>query len=510
MYNAAVDLIGRNLSAGRANKPAFIDISGSWTYGQLEALTNRWANALRSMGVRPEQRIVMVMDDTIDFPVCFLGAIKAGVVPVPVNTRLTTADYAYILEDSKATALIVSDSLLDAVVASGDMPEYLTNIIVSGKSGGTYCLFSDLVSAAAETPDVYPTTADDMCFWLYSSGTTGRPKGVVHCHDHLIKTADLYAIGVLGIREDDVAFSAAKLFFAYGLGNGLTFPMSVGATAILHAGPPDPVSVSTILREAKPTLFFGVPTLFGMLLASPQLPGSDEHGLRLCVSAGEALPEELFTRWRDRMGVDILDGLGSTEMLHIFLSNKPGDIIPGSTGYPVPGYELRLVDDDGAPAPEGEMGMLEVSGPTSALLYWNQRARTKATFRGPWTQTGDKYQVDDNGAYRYCGRADDMMKVGGIYVSPFEVEGALLKHPAVLESAVVGHPDPDGLIKPKAFVVLNEGEVASPEMAEALRDFVKNDLATFKYPRWVEFVEGLPKTATGKIQRFKLREAAAP
>ena len=510
MYNAAVDLIGRNLAAGRANKPAFIDITGSWTYGQLDALTNRWANALRTLGIRPEQRLVMVMDDTIDFPVCFLGAIKAGVVPVPVNTRLTAADYAYIMEDSRAAGLVVSDTLLDTVVGAGEMPEYLTSIVVSGKNGGPHSLMSDLLAAAPETADIYPTGPDDMCFWLYSSGTTGRPKGVVHCHDHLIKTADLYAIGVLGIREDDVAFSAAKLFFAYGLGNGLTFPMSVGATAILHSGPPDPASVGTILRDGKPTLFFGVPTLFGMLLASPQLPGADEHTLRLCVSAGEALPEELFSRWQERMGVDILDGLGSTEMLHIFLSNKPGEIVPGSTGYPVPGYELRLVDDEGAPAPAGEMGMLEVSGPTSALLYWNQRARTKATFRGPWTQTGDKYQVDENGAYRYCGRADDMMKVGGIYVSPFEVEGALLKHPAVLESAVVGHPDQDGLIKPKAFVVLNEGETASDEMAESLRSFVKNDLASFKYPRWIAFLDSLPKTATGKIQRFKLREAAGP
>jgi len=313
---------------------------------------------------------------------------------------------------------------------------------------------------------------------------------------------------MLGISEEDVVYSAAKLFFAYGLGNGLTFPFAVGATAILLEGPPAPAAVCEIIREHKPTLFFGVPTLYGMLLASRDLPGADEHAMRLCVSAGEALPEELLNRWKTRTGTDILDGLGSTEMLHIFISNRIGEVVPGATGKAVPGYSLRLVDESGALCKPGEMGILEVSGPTSAVMYWNQRGKSIDTFRGAWTRTGDKYVADENGVYTYCGRNDDMMKVGGIYVSPFEVEGALLKHEAVLEVAVVGHPDHDGLVKPKAYVVLAEGIDASDALTEDLIAFVKKDLASFKYPRWIIYADELPKTATGKIQRFKLRETA--
>lgn len=504
-YNAAVDLIARNLAAGRAEKPAFIDIHGTHTYGDVERLSNKAANALTALGVRREQRVLMCMLDTVDFVAVFLGCIKAGIVPVPVNTRLTAKDYSFMLDDSRAAALIVSDPLYPLFAEDIDAHPDLAHVVVSGADSHGHKNLSALIDAASPEFEPAPTRRDDMCFWLYTSGTTGMPKGAVHLQSHLIETANLYAKPILGIQEDDTVFSAAKLFFAYGLGNALTFPMAVGATTVLHAGPPDPASVIAILRDKKPTIFYGVPTLYGMLLASGDLPAPGEHALRLCTSAGEALPAELLRRWKERTGTDILDGIGTTEMLHIFLSNRVGDIRPGTTGKPIPGYELRLVDEDGNPVPTGEMGTLEVSGPTSAIMYWNQREKSRETFRGPWTRTGDKYTADADGFYTYAGRTDDMMKVGGIYVSPFEVETAVLSHESVLEVAVVGQPDHDDLIKPKAYVVLNAGHSASDELAEALIEHAKATLAAYKRPRWIEFVEELPKTATGKIQRYKLR-----
>ncbi|WP_193172570.1 benzoate-CoA ligase family protein [Nisaea nitritireducens] len=505
-YNAAEDLIGRNLKAGRGGKTAVIDSGGSYTYQELADRIERFANAIRAVGVLPEQRVILALHDTIDFPTAFLGAIWAGAIPVPINTRLAPRDYAYILSDSRAEALFVSDNLIDSVLSEvGAEPRH---VVVSGAYVAGRQSFADFIAAPGDDTAPEETTPDDLCFWLYTSGTTGMPKGAVHLHSHLMESANLYAVPMLGISEEDVVYSAAKLFFAYGLGNGLTFPFAVGATAILLEGPPAPAAVCQIIREHKPTLFFGVPTLYGMLLASKDLPAGEEHALRLCVSAGEALPEELLNRWKQRTGTEILDGLGSTEMLHIFISNRIGEIVPGATGKAVPGYELRLVDENGAHCKPGEMGILEVSGPTAAVMYWNQRTKSIDTFRGAWTRTGDKYVADENGVYTYCGRNDDMMKVGGIYVSPFEVEGALLKHEAVLEVAVVGHPDHDGLIKPKAYVVLAEGVDASDTLTEDLTAFVKKDLASFKYPRWIIYADELPKTATGKIQRFKLRETA--
>jgi benzoate-CoA ligase len=353
------------------------------------------------------------------------------------------------------------------------------------------------------------TSCDDICFWLYSSGSTGAPKGTVHLHTHLVRTAELYGLPVLGIAESDVVFSAAKLFFAYGLGNALTFPMMVGATAVLLAERPTPAAVSRVLLQARPTIFYGVPTLYGALLASNDLPTRQELALRRCVSAGEALPEDLGKRWEERTGVEILDGIGSTEMLHIFLSNRPGQVRYGTTGQPVPGYEIRLVDEEGRPVKQGEIGELQISGPTSAAFYWNNRERSRMTFLGPWTRSGDKYVESADGYFTYCGRTDDMLKVGGIYVSPFEVEGALLSHPQVLEAAVIGVADEYGLIKPKAYVVVKTGVSGDEALAEALQRHVKDRLAPYKYPRWIEFIAELPKTATGKIQRFKLRERAA-
>ena len=501
-YNAADDLISRNLTAGRGDKTAFIDAAGSHSYADVAARASRFANTLERLGVRREARVVLVMLDSVELVAGFLGAIKAGVVPVPLNTRLAARDYAYILYDSRADALIVSESLLDTVLGEAEAPGV---VLVDGVEAGGHVLLSDATKDASDRHVTAPTTADDMCFWLYTSGTTGAPKSAVHLHGHLIATADLYAGPILGMSADDIVYSAAKIFFAYGLGNSLTFPMVVGATTILLPGPPDPASVGGILKREKPTLFFGVPTLYAMLLAGDQLPSAGEHVLRLCVSAGEPLPVDILRRWRERIGVDILDGIGTTEMLHIFVSNRIGEVTPGATGRAVPGYEVRLINEDGGICKPGEMGVLEISGPTAALMYWGQREKTKDTFRGPWTRTGDNFVMDENGVLTYDGRNDDMLKVGGIYVSPFEVEGALIKHDAVMEAAVVGHPDQDELIKPKAFVVLNEGIAASTKLEQALKDFVRADLATFKYPRWIEFVDDLPKTATGKIQRFKLR-----
>jgi benzoate-CoA ligase len=452
-----------------------------------------------------ETRVMVCLADTIDFPAVFLGAIKAGLIPVAVNTMLTNHDYDFMLRDSRAQALIVSESLLPVFKPIlADQP-FLKHIVVSGGSPASYPLLSDLMTAAQASFSAAPTRADDPCFWLYSSGSTGTPKGTVHLHTSPIRTAELYGQPILGIRESDVVFSAAKLFFAYGLGNGLSFPLSVGATTVLLSERPTPVSVCRILRQHQPTIFYGVPTLYSALLASGELPQREELNLRRCTSAGEALPPDVGRRWFEHTGVDILDGLGSTEMLHIFLSNRPGDVHYGTSGKPVPGYDIRLVDEEGKPVPRGEIGELQVTGPTSAAFYWNNREKSRNTFLGPWTRSGDKYTESEDGYFTYCGRADDMLKVSGIWVSPFEVEAALASHAAVLEAAVVGHGDENGLIKPKAFVVLRAATPPTPELAAALQQHVKNRLAPYKYPRWIEFVSELPKTATGKIQRFKLR-----
>ena len=499
-YNAAVDLIGRNLAAGRAGKVAYIDDAGSCTYGQLAERVDRAANMLHTLGLRREERIAIAMLDSPDWVAVFLGAIKAGVVPVAMNTLLTPADYEYQLCDSRAQALFVSEPFAKIFEPiRGHCPD-LKHVVTTGLQ------LNDLLFKADAQAQAARTTRDDMCFWLYSSGSTGAPKGTVHLHSHLIATAELYAKPVLGIRESDVVFSAAKLFFAYGLGNALTFPMSVGATTVLMAERPTPEAVFKRLVERRPTIFYGVPTLYAALLASPAFPEKTKLNLRICTSAGEALPENLGKRWTERTGVEILDGIGSTEMLHIFLSNRPDEVRYGTTGKPVPGYEVRLVDDQGNVIEKpGEMGELQISGPTSAIMYWNQRERTKTTFQGPWTRSGDKYTFDQDGYYTYGGRSDDMLKVSGIYVSPVEVEAALITHDAVLEAAVVGKEDEQKLVKPKAYVVLKQGITGDENLKQALQQHVKSRLAPHKYPRWIEFMGELPKTATGKIQRFRLR-----
>jgi benzoate-CoA ligase len=504
-YNFAADILDRNLKAGRAGKAAYIDPHGTWTYGQLADRVARFAHALRKLGIRPEERILMCLLDTIDWPTAFLGAIKAGIVAVPVNTLMTEDDYRFMLADSRAKMLVVSEALYPKFANLIATSPGLAHVVVSGETAHGRLRFEDLIASAEPEAFTAPTTRDDICFWLYTSGSTGKPKGAVHVHADLKLTDDLYAGPVLGIAESDVCYSVAKLFFAYGLGNAMTFPMSVGATTVLLPDRPTPDGVAALLRQHPVTVFYAVPTFYAAFLASPAAPQRSELKLRCCVSAGEALPPDVGRRWAERYGCDILDGLGSTEMLHIFLSNRPGDVKYGTSGKPVDGYDLKLVGDDGEPVEKGEMGELLVRGPTSAIMYWNNREQSRTTFLGEWTRSGDKYIEDENGYFVYCGRRDDMLKVSGMYVSPFEVEGALQSHPDVLEAAVVAWPDEDRLIKPKAFVVLKSPENAGDEMSRALQDHVKAKLAPYKYPRWIEFRTDLPKTATGKIQRFKLR-----
>ncbi len=504
-YNAAVDFVDRHLGEGRADKVAFRDEQSSLTYGELARAVNRAGNALKGLGLRMEERVLVLLTDTIAFPVVFFGAIKMGAVPVPVSTMLTASDYDEILRDSRARILVVSEAVYDRIAPVLAGQPFLAHVVVDGGAKEGAHRLTSVLEAADPRLDPAPTTADDACFWLYTSGSTGKLKAAVHAQADMVYTAEYYGTSVLGIREDDVVFSAAKLFFAYGLGNALTFPLRVGATAVLMAERPTPKAVLRCLAEHRPTIFYGVPTLYASLLAEPELPTGG--ALRLCVSAGEALPADLGERFRARTGVDILDGIGSTEMLHIFVSNRPGEVRYGTTGKPVPGYEARLLDETGKPVPPGEIGDLRVSGPSSATHYWNRRELSRRTFEGRWTKTGDHYLVNAEGDYVYQGRSDDTFKVSGLYVSPFEVEAALVSHPEVLEAAVVADKDEHELVKPRAFVVLRRPSEDPDGLAEALKAHVKARLAPHKYPRWIEFVAELPKTATGKIQRFKLRRA---
>jgi 4-hydroxybenzoate-CoA ligase len=507
IYNATTELLDSNIRAGRRDKIAYIDPKRTLTYGELQRESCRLANLLIHLDLHREERLAMIMLDTVEFPIVFLGAIRAGIVPLPLNTLLTAEQYAYILKDARVRAAFVSSPLLPVVQSViPRLSELDTLVVIGAKEASPHISFDE---ALANQPDKFETAdthPDEPAFWLYSSGSTGMPKGVKHVHTNLLATATTYGRHVLGIRADDVCLSAAKLFFAYGLGNALTFPLSVGATTILNPDRPTPALMFGLMRKYQPTIFFAVPTLFASMLGDNNL--KREKGslrLRICASAGEALPAQVGLAWKQRFDVDILDGVGSTEMLHIFLSNVPGDVKYGTSGRAVPGYELRLVNEQGIDIPDGEIGELLVRAPSAAEGYWKQREKSRLTFRGGWAYTGDKFVRDSDGRYTYCGRSDDMFKVSGNWVSPFEVESALISHPAILEAAVIPARDPDGLIKPKAFVVLKPGTDSSGLDAE-LKEHVKVAVGSWKYPRWIEIVDNLPKTATGKIQRFKLRE----
>jgi 4-hydroxybenzoate-CoA ligase len=544
-YNAVSDFVDAHIAAGRGSKVAFVDPERSLTYGELQARSVRFANALRALGVEREQRVALLLNDTVDYPVAFWGALRAGCVAVPLNIYLTLPQYAYILADCRARALVVEASLLETIapvleklprkpaVIVVDSPPGHSGALRSSESGirtqaprphldsgsGAHAPsrndegmhdFENLIANADSKPITADTLSDEVAFWVYTSGSTGDPKGVKHVHSNPMATAKLFGQGILGITENDVVHSASKLFFAYGLGNALTFPLSVGATAVLWPHRPSPEGVFDIMRTHRPTIFYGVPSLYTALLAHKDIgKGAGSDRLRLCVSAGEAMPAHIGERWRELTGCDVLDGLGSTEMLNTFLSNRPGDIRYGSTGKPVPGYDARIVDEHGRDLGAGEIGELLVRGPSAGEGYWNQREKSRRTFAGEWTHTGDKYRRDAEGYFYYCGRTDDMFKVSGMWVSPFDVEAALVSHEAVLEAAVIGKEDADGLIKPKAFIVLKNGYTADDGLFETLKGHVKDRAGPWKFPRWIELRDQLPRTATGKIQRFKLREEDA-
>jgi 4-hydroxybenzoate-CoA ligase len=514
-YNAVSDFVDAHVARGLGGKTAFIDPDRTLSYGELQSRSMRFAHALRPLGVRQEDRVALLLHDAVDTPVAFWGTVRAGSIAIPLNTFLHAAQYAYILADSRATALVAAKPLARAIWPIIKQLPHLEAIILVGAAaddlksfrGRNVQLFEDVIAKADATPFAADTVSDEVAFWLYTSGSTGDPKGVKHVHSSLMATAKLFGQGVLGISEQDVVHSAAKLFFAYGLGNAMTFPLSVGATTVLWPPRPSPDAVFEIMRKHRPTIFFAVPSLYTALLAHPQIgKGAGSDRLRLCVSAGEAMPAHIGERWRKIVGVDVLDGIGSTELLQTFLSNRPGDIRYGSTGKPVPGYEARIVDEQGRELGADEIGELIVRGPSAGEGYWNQRAKSRRTFAGEWVYTGDKFRRDADGYYYYCGRTDDMFKVSGMWVSPFDVEAALASHEAVLEAAVIGKQDTDGLIKPKAFIVLKNGYAADDSLLEKLKLHVKEHAGAWKYPRWIELRADLPRTATGKIQRFKLRE----
>ena len=507
-FNFAQHLITAN--QGRGDKTAFIDEHESLSYGALAQRIQATAAGLLAAGLRREERVLLCMNDSTDWPVAFLGCLYAGIVPVAINTLLPAADIAYMLSHSRAQAVMTSGGLWGNVHDAMQLAQghnEVRHTWVSRPSGALPEGASDFRAlhehGQALTPcaDTHP---DAPGFWLYSSGSTGKPKGTLHTQGNLFHTAELYGKGVLNLHDSDVCFSAAKLFFAYGLGNGLSFPLSVGATVVLNGGRPTPEAVFERWKTHQVTVFFGAPTGYAGMLAHPDLPARGEVALRMCSSAGEALPRELGERFKAHFGCDIVDGIGSTEMLHIFLSNLPGDVRYGTTGFPVPGYTIELRDDEGQAVADGEIGDLYIQGPSSAVMYWNNREKSRDTFRGAWTKSGDKYVRNADGTYTYSGRSDDMLKVSGQYVSPFEVEATLIEHNAVLEAAVIGVNDDQGLTRVKAFVVCKDGQSVS---VEELQAFVKSRLTPYKYPRAIEFVAELPKTATGKIQRFRLREA---
>jgi benzoate-CoA ligase family protein len=506
--NAASVFVDENIQQGRGDNIALFNGDETLTYQDVSEMVNKTGNALKNLGINPEDRVMLLLLDSPEFVASFFGAIKIGAVPIPTNTMLKANDFLYFLNDSGAKTLIVHDILLPEIEKIKDDLRYLRNIIVAGNAESNYLSFNELINRESSDLEAVQTCKDDAAFWLYSSGSTGSPKGVVHLHHDMFYCSDLYAKNVLGLNERDISFSAAKLFFAYGLGNSLYFPFRVGASAILYPEKSDPEKVFQIIERYKPTLFYGVPTLYAKMLQSMEksVAKPDMETLRLCISAGEALPAELFNRWKNLTDLEILDGIGSTEALHIFISNRQGEVKPGSSGKIVPGYEAKIVDENGIDVKTGEIGNLMIKGDSNAPYYWRKHDKTKKTMIGEWLHTGDKYYKDAEDYFWHCGRSDDMMKVSGMWVSPVEIENILASHEAVLECAVVGNLDEDKLVKPKGFVVLKDGLAPSSGLAKELQKFVLDRAAPYKHPRWIEFIESLPRTATGKVQRFKLRE----
>jgi len=502
-YNAS-RIVDRHVESGRADKPAFIAEDATLTYEQLRKHVNRAGGLLKELGVGREHRVLLVLDDTTVFPIMFLGAMRIGAIPVPVSHRDKPDNFRHYIEDSYANVVVTdADSLPQLQTILGEQLRY----VVRGVEGTGVVELDDGLAAQDEERDAAPTHRDDMAFWLYSSGSTGKPKGVVHLHHDIEVTCESYAGEVLGLREDDVTFSTTKLYHAYGLGNGLSFPLWFGATSVIMRGPTKPEPVLRTLRERRPTVFFSVPGLYGALVRDEAADGALDS-VRMCVSAAEALPPQTFDRWRERFGLEIIDGIGSTEMLHIFCSNRPGAVEPGTTGRAVPGYDLRIVDDAGQVLEGPAVGGLEVRGDSCAAFYWHQHEKTKSCMRGEWYSSGDRYERREDGAYVYVGRMDDMLKIGGLWVSPIDMEHVLLAHPRVRGVGVVGIEIEDAT-RIAAYVEREDGPANDEALADELRAWCKERLRRYEYPHVVEFVDELPRTLTGKVQRFALRDLAA-
>jgi len=507
-YNVTTKLIDDNVEKGLADKVAVYYKDETYTYRDLQRLINKVGNALHILGVHMEERVMLVMYDSPEAIASFFGAIKIGAVPIPINYMYTADDYRYLLNNSRARTLIAHEDFIDEIEGWKEKLLYLENVIIVGnKRRANHISFHDIVDRCSDKLNVAYTTFEDAAFWNYTSGSTGVPKAAVHLQHDVFTCIDSYAKATLGLNGDDILFSASKFFFAYGLGNSFFYPFGIGGSVVLLPDRPTAETVYKTIDKYHPTVFFGIPTLYANLLEVEDAEKKyDLSSLRICTSAGEALPKEIYYQWKKRFGLDILDGIGSTELLHIFISNRPGDVKPGSSGKIVPGYHARIVDENGQEVPDGEVGNLQVKGESTAAYYYRHHDKTKSSMLGDWFNTGDKYYRDAEGYYYYCGRGDDMLKVGGIWVSPIEIEDTLISHPAVREAAVVAKTDEHMLVKPKAYIVLKKGYEPSEQLAKEIQEFVKKSIAPYKYPRWIEFVSDLPKTATGKIQRYKLRE----
>jgi benzoate-CoA ligase family protein len=509
-YNAARKFIDEPVEKGWGDRVAIYFCEEAITYRQLQQSVNRAANLLRSLGLEMENRVLLICHDSPEFIYSFFGAIKLGAVPIPVNTMMQPSDYEYFLNHSRARLLIVHQDLWEKIVPFRERFVFLEQVIVIGENAFRWEGVQDfhrMMEEAGSDFAIATTCADDAAFWLFSSGSTGHPKGVIHLQHDMEYALNTYAKEILHLSENDICFSASKLYFAYGLGGGMYFPLGVGASTVLLPERSTAETVLRVIETYRPTVFFGVPTLYGMMIDVTERSGKtfDLSSLRICVSAGEALPAAFIHKWRKLFHVDILDGVGSTEALHIYLSNRVGEIRPGSSGKVVPGYDAKIVNEEGLPVADLEVGDLWIRGDSIAHGYWNLHEQNKQKFIGDWFRTGDKYYRDEDGYYWYCGRSDDMLKIGGIWVSPIEIENCLLQHEAVLEVAVVGETDENDLVFPKAYIVLKEGVEPSESLEEELKTFVKTHLARYKYPRKIEFITELPKTSSGKIQRFKLR-----
>jgi benzoate-CoA ligase family protein len=503
IYNATTTFVDDNIAQGRGRRTAIYYQDQKVTYQEVFEKVNRTGNALKELGLDIENRVLLVLPDSPEFAFSFFGAIKIGAVPIPTNPWMGAKDYEYLLNDSRARAIILHESVLPEIEKVWDRTRYLKRVIVVGKPAGKALSYENLIDNASARLDAETTNRDDVAFWGYTSGSTGSPKGAVHLQHDMITISDLFVKPVLGMNETDLCFSASKMFFSYGLGNSLYFPFRFGASTILWPEKPDPEKILQVIEKYRPTFFFSVPTLFARFLRVEKR--YDLSSLRICLSSGEPLPPAIFHQWKDRFGVELLDVVGSTEATHDFLANRPGRAKAGSSGEVTPAFEAKIVDDEGREVPVGEVGNLMVKGDANAPYYWNKHEQTKKMMQGEWLKTGDTYYCDAEGYYWYCGRSDDMLKVGGLWVSPIEIENTLMEHPAVLEAAVVGGQDADGLLKPKAYVLLKSEFTASVQLQSDLQSHVKSKLAPYKYPRWVEFVDDLPKTVTGKIQRFRLR-----